>query len=151
MRPILTLNSPIFDKTKRRQAVSSFITRQAEDFKNLTKRRMIESQPSGRFYRRSTKSDVASRGLGHRSSAKGQRPAIDTGNLLSAVATRRLDENRSQVYVEPRTNSLNKTPADKYAEYLQNNMNRPIMTKFDAEEAQRKATRDGHELIATLI
>lgn len=151
MRVLVSLKSPIFDKTKRRQVLSSFVSRQADDFKNVTKRRQIESKPAGKFYGRKTKSDVASRRLGHRASAKGQRPAIDSGNLVTAITSERRGENQAEVFIAPLTNALNKTPADKYAEILQNHLDRPIMSASDAQEAELKMAREGEEMIATLI
>ena len=142
----VTLTSAVFNDVTRRQLKSGFVSRQATDFKNLTKRRMIESVPAGAFYGRSKKSDVASRRLGHRASAKGQRPAIDTGNLLSAVTEGRISEDVAEVFIAPQTNALNRTPADRYAEILQTKLDRPIMSTGDAAEAQRKIVREGEEL-----
>lgn len=133
----INFSSQIFDKTARRQSLANFISRQAKDFKDLTKRRMIESKPLGRLYSRR-------RGIGftraHRASARGQRPAIDTGVLLNSIRDRKTNEMTSEVFA-----------GAAYAEYLQSErLNRPIMSDADAKEAQTKAVLDAHSLLEKL-
>ena len=53
--------------------------------------------------------------------------------------------------IAPKTNPSNGAIADRYAEILQTKLDRPIMTKLDAEEAQRKGVREGEQLAARLI
>lgn len=131
------LDSDIFDDVKRRQAVSGLIHRSAKDCKNLTKRRMIESKPTGRLYRRR-------RGPGfvrsHRASAKGKRPAIDTGKLLNSVRDQRQGEFKATTDVNV-----------KYAEYLQSDrLGREIITDADAAEEQRKLDRNAERVLVNL-
>lgn len=131
------LDSDIFRDVPRRQAVSNLIRRAARDCKNAAKRRIIESKPAGKLYRRK-------RGAGflrfHRASAKGQRPAIDTGTLLNSIKDRRTAEYTAT------------TTADaKHAEYLQSKrLNRPIMDEKDAAEEQRKLDRKAEAAIREL-
>lgn len=117
--------------------MSNFIRRQAKDFTQLTKRRIIESKPSGRLYARK-------RGVGftrsHRASARGQRPAIDSGKLLNSIKDRRISETSAESFA-----------GAYYAEYLQSErLNRPIMSDQDAAEAQQKANRDAITFLTTL-
>lgn len=138
IKTTVKLDSQIFKDVSRRQAVSNLVGRNAKDFKNLTKRRMIESRPTGRLYRRS-------RGAGfirsHRASAKGQRPAIDSGNLLNSVQDKRTGEFTAEASV-----------GAEYAKYLQSRrLKRPIMSDRDAAEAQAKLNRDGEQAIGTLV
>jgi|GEM_PF-5296872 len=147
MQVFIDLNSPIFNDVARRQAVSGFPRQQSRDFKNLTKRRIIESRAGGRLYKRKG-------GLGftrsHRASASGQRPAIDTGTLLNAISDRRISEMSAEAYIAPASNPKGGTSADVYAGYLQDNLDRPIMSESDAAEAQVKANRDAVSLVLTL-
>lgn len=134
----LRLDSAIFDEAERRQRFARFPRRQARDFKNLTKKRIIQSKPSGRLYRRRS-------GTGfqrfHQASARGQRPAIDTGTLLNSIKDRRIGEYQAEAFA-----------GAEYAQYLQSErLNRPIMSERDAREAQAKANREAIALIGTVI
>lgn len=138
MRINVELDSPIFKEPQRRQAFSNFARRQAKDFKNLTKRRMLQSKPTGRLYKRR-------RGPGftrsHQASAYGQRPAIDTGKLLNSIKDRRLDEFSAEAYA-----------GAEYAKHLQSEgLNRPIMSDSDIREAQRKANRDAIAMLRAVL
>ena len=57
----------------------------------------------------------------------------------------------TEVFIAPKANPSNGASADRYAEILQEKLDRPIMTKLDAEEAQRKGVREGEQLAARLI
>src|SRR5690606_13083646 len=128
--------SKIFNITERRQSLSSFVGREAKDFKNLTKRRQIESQPAGRLYRRRGGPGFT---RSHRASARGQRPAIDTGRLLNSIQDKRLSETSVQV-----------AAGGEYAKYLQSErLDRRIMDEADRAEAQAKANRNAIALVDT--
>ena len=131
-------DSAVFNRQKLRQAVASFIMRQTKDFKNLSKRRMIDSQASGRLYRRK-------KGVGftrsHRASARGQRPAIDTGKLLNLINDRRIGDFSRIVSADA-----------EYAPYLQSErLGRRLMDDPDTAEAQEKANREGNVLAASWV
>ena len=137
MRITTQLDSAVFNRQALKQAVAAFIVRQAKDFKDLTKRRMLESRPSGRLYRRK-------RGAGfirsHRASARGQRPAIDTGKLLNSINDRRNGDFSRTVSADA-----------EYAKDLQSpRLNRRIIDARDAAEAQAKALREGDMLAGRL-
>lgn len=141
------LEAGIFNRTARRQAFANFVGRQAKDYKNLTKTRMIRSKPAGRLYKR--RSGAGFRRF-HRASAPGQRPAIDTGTLLNAVSDRRVSDYSVTVFIAPRPNPRSRITADIYAERLQNKLDRPIMDHLDRAEAQRKFNRESIQMIGRL-
>lgn len=142
------LDSQIFSSTRRRQAFSNFVSRQSKDFKNLTRRRMIEGTPSGRLYSRAAGAGFT---RSHRASRRGQRPAVDTGTLAQAISDKRTGEFSAEVYIVPKVNSQSGVTADKYGEILQTKLDRQIMTATDALEAERKIGREGQVLIASLV
>lgn len=131
-----------------RLAISNALGRIAKDFKNLTRRRIVESVPLGRLYRR--KSGAGFRRF-HRASAVGQRPAIDTGTLLNAIDDARINEFTTEVFIAPKPNSRNGTKASVYAEYLQGKMKRRIMDKADAEQAAVAAVKEMEQSIGRLL
>lgn len=132
-----SFQSKIF-KRERRQTIASFISRERRDFKNLTKRRIIDSKASGRLYRRKGGQGFK---RSHRASARGQRPAIDSGKLLNSIQDKRRNDFSGEVFAG----------AD-YAKYLQSEkLNRPIMVDSDVDEAQAKANRNGLATVKTLL
>jgi hypothetical protein len=138
MRTIVQLDSKIFDKAFREQTVQNFVSRQARDFKVLTKQRIIESEPAGRDYARK-------RGAGfqrfHRASARGQRPAIDTGKLLNSIDDQMISPTVAEAFV-----------GAEYAEFLQSErLDRPIMDENDAQEAEAKMLRDANQMLISLL
>jgi hypothetical protein len=133
----IKLDSEIFKAVSRRQAISNLVGRSARDFKNLTKRRIIESRPAGRLYSRGPGTGFT---RAHRASAKGQRPAIDTGKLLNSIDDKRTGELSSEAFA-----------GAEYAKHLQSaRLDRPIMSDGDVNEAQAKLTRDAEHLITSL-
>mgnify|MGYP000891393801 FL=1 len=131
------LDSKIFQGTARRQAFANFVGRQAKEFKSLSKARMIRSKPAGRLYPRRRGANFR---RFHRASARGQRPAIDTGKLLNSIEDRRLGEFKAEVFA-----------GAEYAKYLQSErLDRPIMDERDAGEAQAKFDREAVQMIRTL-
>jgi hypothetical protein len=131
-----------------RQAVSNALGRIAKDFKNLTRRRIIESMPVGRLYRR--KSGAGFRRF-HRASAVGQRPAIDSGSLLNAIDDKRINEMQVDVFVARKLNVRSNAYTDEYAERLQSEMKRRIMDNLDAEQARIAARTEMERTIARIV
>src|SRR5688572_27460215 len=127
-----TPTSKIFDKATRRQVISNLISKSAKGFKRQTQERMIKGPHTGRQY-------AKKRGAGfrraHRASAAGQRPSPDTMTLVNAVSDRKTSEMSAEVFIAERINPENGTTASRYAEILQNNLNRPIMSEGDAFQA----------------
>lgn len=140
------LTSPIFDKARRGRVVSNFISKQAKDFKVLTKERMVRGPQTGRLYRKKRGANFR---RSHRASARGQRPAVQTGLLLNAVSDRRIGENHSQVYIAEKVSSGG-TTTTKYAEILQTKLGRPIMSEFDVRIAQSKMNKEAGALVKGL-
>lgn len=132
----INLNSTIFKATERRQGFSNFVARQAKDFKNLTKRRILDGEKTGRRYRRRGGAGFT---RSHQASAKGERPAVDSGRLLNSIDDKRISETSAEVFV-----------GAPYAVHLQEKLDRPIMTEQDAAEAERKMVREGVTLIASI-
>jgi hypothetical protein len=141
------LTSPIFDKAKRGRAFSNFISKQAKDFKVLTKERMVRGPQTGRLYARKRGANFR---RSHRASARGQRPAVQTGLLLNAVSDRRISDTHSQVYIAEKVSSGG-TTTTKYAEILQTKRGRPIMDKLDARQAEVKMRKEGDVLVKSLV
>lgn len=124
------LDSKIFDKTQRRAAIASAVSKTAKSFKDSTKRKMVEQRASGKTYDKKVRGRSFVRR--HRASARGQRPQPDTLNLVNAVTDKRSSEFTSEVFIDHRINPENGADAQEYAERLQNSMNRPIMSEQDA-------------------
>lgn len=138
MKAYTHLNSDIFQDVPRRQAVSNLISRSARELKNLTKQRMVRSTPTGRLYARRGGSGFR---RFHRASARGQRPAIDTGKLLNSIQSKTLGEFKAATVAEA-----------PYAKYLQSErLNRPILSAKDRDEAQLKLNRDAITMAASLV
>lgn len=146
MAPV-KLTSPIFDKAKRGRAFSNFISKQAKDFKVLTKQRMETSPATGKLYGKKRGTTFR---RSHRASAKGQRPSPDTGTLVAAISDRRISDNHSQVYIAEKVNP-NGTIASKYGEILQNKRDRPIMDELDARLAEVKMRKEADVLVKGLV
>jgi hypothetical protein len=103
----------------------------AKDFVKSTVDKMAKSKPRGRVY-------YSKRKGFHRASAPGQRPAIDTTTLYKAVAYK-VDRNQLEAvaFIKPLPNPENGVTAERYAEILQTQLNRKIMTKRDASEFKK--------------
>ena len=103
----------------------------AKEFVKSTLDKMAKSKPRGRVY-------YSKRKGFHRASAPGQRPAIDTTTLYKAVAYK-VDRNQLEAvaFIKPLPNPENGVTAERYAEILQTQLNRKIMTKRDASEFKK--------------
>lgn len=141
------LTSLIFDKAKRGRSVSNFISKQAKDFKVLTKQRMEAGPQTGKLYGKKRGSTFR---RSHRASARGQRPSPDTGTLVNAISDRRINDLHSQVYVAEKVNP-NGTVASKYGEILQTKRDRPIMDELDARLAEVKMRKEADVLVKSLV
>lgn len=104
------------------------VVKTARDFGRETVKKIRQSKPSGRIYKSRRKGF-------HRASSPGQRPAIDTANLVRSVTFKETrGELEAMVFIAPRPNPENGMSAERYAEILQTNLNRPIMTAKDAKD-----------------
>jgi hypothetical protein len=136
-RTIVTLESGIFDKAVREQKISTLVSAEAREFKDLTQQRIIEGPQTGRRYKR--------RGRVHIASARGQRPARDTGVLFDSIEDASTSPTTAEVSVSATRNGFD------YPGHLQEVMERPIMSEQDAEEAGQKMVRDSNEMLKSLI
>ena len=141
-RSIVKLESKIFDKTVRGQKVEKFVRGEARDYKVLTKRRIVEGPQTGRLYAR--KRGESFRRF-HRASAKGQRPAIDSGKLLNSIA----DKATSRTTADVPATATNK--GFDYPGELQEKMDRPIESERDAQQAEAKMLKDSNAMLRELI
>lgn len=126
IKTTFTLTDPIFKRERVIARMEKAVSDTAELFKASTEQNMRTSVPKGRLYKR--------KGGFHRASAPGQRPAIDSGNLVNAIQVRQESKLQQVVDVAPNTRGRTRTPASKYAAILQfwAKRNRRIMTERDA-------------------
>ena len=117
MKSKLTLSNPLWQTTERRAILDKAVQQSGAELENLIKRKILDSTPRGRLYRRGAINRAASKktsGLGlrrvannpkrviagvtfHRASAKGQPPAVDKGELLNATRSKKTGEMRNKV------------------------------------------------------
>lgn len=129
-RSTLKLDSKIFDGSARKSAGGRAAIKSAREFKVFIRRKMIESVPKGRTYRQR-------RGAGftreRRSSAQGQYPAVQSGNLSNnSIIAKKTSEIDAVTEID-----LNKAP---YAEYLAKT--RKIMPPEDIAEAEKNFVKN---------
>lgn len=77
-RTVIKLDSRIFDKTARSQDMSNAVSRAIKRFARYVPEQQEKSKPSGKTYKRRGGTSFR---RSHRASTKGQRPAIDSGQL----------------------------------------------------------------------
>lgn len=92
--PVTYTLSGIFDNAKVKQAASNAISKTLVEFAAYVKKEQVESTPTGRLYRRKSGSNFR---RSHRASAKGQRPAIDSGKLLNSTKKNKVSELKGEV------------------------------------------------------
>ena len=137
----------IYDPGKRRAAIRRALFRTTKEAKRETKQAMVQSAPRGALYR---KRRGAAFIRAHRASARGQRPAIETGNLLNAVSDRRLSDTKRELFIAPKPNPINGVPSSEYAEILQNKMARKIITGKDEKVFQKLLDDNAAKEVAKL-
>ena len=149
-KSILKLDAKIFNKSARKSAFSSVVSKSARNFKESTRRKMVESAPSGRIERYL---GGAGKGFtrGFRRSAKGQRPAVETSTLINAIDARKTGELSAVVDIKDVRNPRNGESARDYAERLQTKMNRKIMTKQDVDEADKDFQDRANKALISLL
>lgn len=140
--PVSIKLDAIFDKTKRDRAASGAVKKAAKRFTVYVPDQQKKSKATGKIRRRGS-----GRGFthSHRASAKGQRPAIDSGKLLRGTK----DKVISQFVVEVTT--IAKREGFDYADHLQNKMDRPIQdAPEDLKAAQRMLDEEGEKAMRSL-
>lgn len=137
------LTSPVWHDLERNEIVSRCLTRLAKRFKTERIAAMVAGPHTGVNYKRTGGGGFQ---RFHRASARGERPAPDTTNLINSVEDLKLAALQHAVYVDD-----NKAP---YGKWLQDPdvLDRPIATKADAEifmaspEAITEVTKARNEL-----
>ena len=144
---IVFLQSKIFNSREVRREISNMLSKRRKKFREKTKRRMIDGPHTGRLYARES-----GRGFrrSHRASAKRQRPSPDTMTLVNAISDKSTGELSGKVFVAEKRNPRNGQIASKYAEILQTQLERPIMTKNDAAIEQKEIIREASQIIDRL-
>lgn len=135
----LKLDSKVFDKSARKAAGGRATIKTAREFKIFIRRKMVESVPRGRTYRHR-------RGAGftrdRRSSAPGQYPTVQSGNLSNnSIIAKKTSEAEAITEID-----LNKAP---YAEHLAKT--RKIMPPEDIAEAERNFQRNTETEIKKIL
>lgn len=131
------LESPIFNETKAREIISSALTRVAKRFKQVTKDNQTLGPHTGKLYQSRNKGQGSGFRRYHRASSRGQRPSPDTMNLLNATDDRKDSWDSHTVYVDDA-----KAP---YGKYLQEGLDRPIMSPEDAAEFEGTVVKEEME------
>ncbi len=119
------LTSPVWNATERVEVASRCLTRLAKRFKVERVSAMSAGPHTGVVYKRSGGGNFQ---RFHRASARGERPAPDTNNLLNSVKDQKIASLQHAVYVDDA-----KAP---YGKWLQDPLvlDRPIATLADAED-----------------
>ena len=136
----LNLKSNIFDKSQRQSAGGRAANVAAKKFRDDTRRKMVDSTPSGRIYRKSAGAGFT---RSHRASKRGERPAVETGKLANrATKSRRLSDTSAETYID--------TTVAPYAEILVKR-GRVIMSAGDRKEAQKDLNDEVNKELSKLI
>lgn len=123
---MLKLDSPLFDKSKREEVFREIAYQSAVDFEEKQREKMENAEVSGREYER--RNEQGFRRL-HRASARGERITVDSRNLVDkALKTERTGDYSAATYID--------AEIAPYAEILQDELDRQVMTDEDAEDAQ---------------
>lgn len=121
------LTSPVWHELQRAEIVSRCLTRLAKRFKVERVEAMVAGPHTGILYKPALGGPGTGFNRFHRASARGQRPAPDTTNLINSVEDLKLATLQHAVYVDDA-----KAP---YGKWLQDPtvLDRPIATLQDAE------------------
>lgn len=133
----LNLKSAIFDKARRNEKFKRLPLDSAQNFRGVLKQKMIDSIPQGKV---STRAKGNSFRATTRRSKRGQRPAIQTRNLLNSIYARRTGETSAKTIVT----------AD-YAVTLQEDLGRKVMTDNDRKEAEKEFQQRAQKVVRELL
>lgn len=142
IKTTVRITSKIFNTPALLKTLDAALEKTAKEHVESTKQLITSSVPSGRLYKRR-------RGF-HRASARGQRPAVDTGHMLSAFRSTKVLRTWV-VDVAQTPNPENGVSAQKYAEILQSNYGgRKIITKKDAKDFEKVLNANIEQEIAKI-
>lgn len=130
----ITDGLPAADPAERDRIVSNGLTRIGKRFKKRTVDAMaLGAARTGRLYRRK---GITGATRSHRASARYEKPAVDTGNLIRSVEDVKISATSHEVFVDD-----GKAP---YGKWLEDPLERPIMS--DQDIAQFEATEMAEEI-----
>ena len=136
LRTELNLTEEIFNQPGLITVGRTVVLESAEEFKTYLKQNIINSKPSGRTYNR--------RGRIHQASARGQRPAIDTGTLLNSINATLISNTEAEISVTAQDRGFS------YPGFLQDELNRPTINANDQVKAQQILDRKFANKITSL-
>lgn len=125
VKTVVRFESDIFDPDRRVQILRNGNIRLAKRFKDVTRQAMIDETHTGILYQPRNPGQGAGFTRSHRASARGERPAPDTMNLVNSLGDESISDTEHKVFVDD-----SQAP---YAKWLQENMDRPIMTQGDTD------------------
>lgn len=91
------LNSPVWNDLQRKEIASRCLTRLAKKFKQERRDAMAFDSHTGIIYRRGSGDGFRRY---HQASARGQSPAVDTGNLINSLVDNKLSLLQHEVAVD---------------------------------------------------
>lgn len=139
----IKLTSGIFDKSKRDAAASNAVSKSVREFAKYVPEQQIKGKASGKLYRRRGGKNFR---RFHRASARGERPAVDTGKLSKSTRHKMTGKFSGEVTTIAKSGSFD------YADQLQNKMDRPIQdAPEDIRTAQQILDKNGLAAMNKLI
>lgn len=135
-------DSRIWDANARKVAFGRVAVESARLMKDATRLRMVKSRPTGKVYEKKTRGSNFTRF--HRASARGQRPAVDTGNLANkSLKSQRTGELSAEFFVD--------TNQARYAEKLQFELMRQIVNNDDVRIANTEYNFRANKALVSLL
>ena len=124
----LKLESKLFDKTAREETFRNVPYQSALKFREDTRQKMLNAEVTGNDYSRRGGSGFRRY---HRASARGERLAVDTGNLVNnALNATRTGAYSAVTYIDD--------SVAPYGAIQQEEFDRQVMTDEDAAEAEKE-------------
>lgn len=169
MKSILKLNNPLWRTPERRAILDRAVQQSGAELEAAIKQKVLNSTPAGKTYRRAAiRRKIAKRDLKffrsnkrvfkrkfttltnekttvgyqfHRASRKGQAPAVDTGNLINSIRSKRIGQLSNRV-----------ATSKAYAAILDDpkKLNRPFF-KSTADEFKPKFKQNIQEAIGEIL
>ena len=151
--PVSVKLGKFFDKRTMNAAIRDAVGKTLDEFVDYIKEEQVKSSPAGKLYKRGSFSGrnkiggVRASGKGtkiHRASAKGQRPAIDSGKLNRSTRKKRLGAFKGEV------TTIAKNKGFDYAEHLQEKLDRPIQDERDRKVGEKMLADNVEKALAKL-
>jgi len=151
--PVTVKLGKFFDKRTMNAAIKEAMGKTLDEFAEYIPEQQQKSVPAGKLYKRGSFSGrnkiggkrASGRGTKiHRASAKGQRPAIDSGKLNRATKKKRLGAFKGEV------TTVAKNKGFDYAEHLQEKLGRPIQDDRDRKVGEKMLTANMEKALAKI-